>query len=99
MTDEEIISTATDFRDGILDGGKSWMMCFAVSAPLAGYLRWAGVGAELIEGDLGEFNHFWIRLGDGRVLDATADQFNDYGFDKMPPVYLGPPTAMHPSAK
>lgn len=95
MTDADLIEFATEFREGILDGAPSWMMCFAISAPLAALLELNGVRAELCEGDLGEFNHVWLRLADGRVLDPTADQFNDFGFEQMPPVYLGPPTTLH----
>ncbi len=98
MTDEELVIFAAEFREGILGGRNSEMMCFAVAAPLCTLLRLHGVENEMIESDLGEFNHFWLRLHDGRALDPTADQFNDYGFPPMPPVYLGPPlkTALHP---
>jgi len=96
MTDDDLLAFAAEFREGILDGRSSWMMCFAVSAPLATLLRLHGVDVELVEGDLGEFNHVWLRLSDGRVLDPTADQFNDFGFPPLPPVYLGPPTGIHP---
>ena len=97
MTDAELIEFASEFREGILEGRSSWMMCFAVAAPLAGLLKMHGVDAVLKEGDLGELNHFWLCLPDGRVLDPTADQFNDFGVELMPSVYLGPPTAMHPT--
>ena len=95
MTDAELVDFATEFRAGILDGRPSWMMCFAVAAPLAGLLHLHGVEADVIEGDLGEFNHVWLRLPDGRVLDPTAGQFNEFGFEAMPPVYLGPPGEIH----
>lgn len=98
MTDDELVSFAGEFRSEILSGGQSWMMCFAVCAPLVGLLNAYGVDCDLAEGDLGECNHVWIALPDGRVLDPTADQFNDFGFAPMPPVYLGQPTAMHPSS-
>ena len=92
MTDAELIEFATEFREGILDGAPSRMMCFAVSAPLAGLLNFYGVDAKTVEGDVGNMNHIWIELSDGRVLDATADQFDD-----MPAVYLGKPAAIHSS--
>lgn len=97
MTDEELISFATEFREGILDGKSSWMMCFAVAWPLSGLLRMHGVDNDLVNSDLGECNHFWLRLADGRVLDPTADQFNEFGFESMPAVYLGSPTKIHPN--
>ena len=95
MTDDQLIVFAREFRDGLLDGRSPWMMCFAVAAPLAGLLRCHGIETEVVEIDLGELNHVWLRLGDGRALDPTADQFNDFGFPEMPSVYLGPPTTIH----
>jgi hypothetical protein len=96
MTDAQLVEFASEFREGILDGTPSWMMCFAVCAPLVTLLDIHGVKAEMVEGDLGEFNHVWLKLADGRVLDPTADQFNEFGFDPMPPVYLGAPSKIHP---
>lgn len=96
MTDEELVHIATDFREGMLDGEPSAMMCAMVCWPLAGLLACYGVEAEAVEGDLGHINHIWLKLPDGRALDPTADQFNDM-FPKMnlPPVYLGPPLEIH----
>lgn len=85
MTDAELIEITRDFRDGILNGRPSDLMCYAVSAPLQGFLSAVyGVETILEEVDLGECNHVWLRLPDGHILDATADQFPG-----MPPVYLG----------
>lgn len=98
MTDADLIVFATEFRKGILGDDPPWMMCFAVCAPLVTLLGLHGVEAELVEGDLGEWNHFWMRLDDGRVLDPTADQFNDLFTEKMPEVYLGPPATIHPAS-
>jgi hypothetical protein len=85
---------ATDFRQGILGTMPSARMCFAVCAPLEGYLRAAlGVSAELVEGELrlGEdvAQHFWLELPDGRILDPTADQFATPSGEPMPEVYIG----------
>jgi hypothetical protein len=93
MVDDELVSIAREFRDGLLGGGSSWMMCAAVSWPLASYLRvFHDIDSEAIESDLGEMNHVWLRLSDGRALDATADQFNRLFPDmNLPPVYLGAP--------
>lgn len=94
MRDEDIIECAADFRDGILHGSPSFMMCAAVCWPLAGFLRFSGVDCDTeereLEGDADTANHVWIRLADGRVLDPTADQFDGMG---LPPVYLGKPLA------
>jgi hypothetical protein len=84
MTDQELIAIATDFRAGLLGSHPSTDMCFAVSAPLQGLLSALyGVQTELEEVDFGDTNHVWLRLSDGRILDATADQFG------KPAVYLG----------
>lgn len=95
MGDDELISFASEFREGILDGRPSAWMCAAVCWPLAGLLRASGVDAECVESDLGECNHIWIRLADGRALDPTADQFNWCNIEQLPPVYLGKPTTIH----
>ena len=84
MTDEDLIAVALDFRKGILIGRPSKMMCFAVSAPLQGFLSAVyGIETEQEEVDFPECNHVYLRLPDGRILDATADQFG------LEPVYLG----------
>lgn len=96
MTDKQLIRYATQFRRGIIGDNFSGQWCFAICAPLLPMLEMCGVAGELVEGDWGHGNHFWIGLPDGRVLDPTADQFNAFeGFATMPPVYLGPPTAIH----
>ena len=97
MTDAELIEFALEFRAGILDGRDSKFMCAMVCEPLSGLLQMYGVKTEVIESDLGEYNHVWLRLADGRALDPTADQFNWLFPDlAMPPVYLGTPTKLHP---
>ena len=93
-TDEQIIEFAEEFRHGILDGGNPQMMCAMVCLPLAGLLSFYGIECEIVEVDLGDCNHVFLRLRDGRVLDPTADQFTDRGCT-WPPVYLGPPTELH----
>lgn len=90
--DETLVEYAMGFREGILGPRLPTMMCFAICAPLVTLLNMEGWKAELVEVDLGDMNHFWIRLEDGRALDPTADQFNYLWDAKMPPVYLGPPT-------
>jgi len=100
MTDEELVGIAADFRDGILDGGPSYMMCAAVSWALQGFLSAIhGFDTEAVESDLGEMNHIWLRLPDGRALDPTADQFNRLFPDRnLPAVYLGVPLDIHGAA-
>lgn len=96
MKDNDLLEIATQFRTGLLGDRSSAMMCAAVSWPLAALLQ--GVyqtDCECVEADLGDCNHIWIRLADGRALDPTADQFNHLFGYNYPPVYLGPPTAIH----
>lgn len=91
MNDKQLVKFAAEFREGILDGRGSDLMCFMVCAPLVTLLSMHGVKCTMVNGEDDERNHFWIKLADGRVLDPTADQLNR----KLPPVYLGPPTATH----
>lgn len=94
MIDAELIEFAMEFRKGILDGKPSSDMCYAISAPLAALLHLNGVKVELAESGVGDMNHYWLRLADGRVLDPAAGQFNE-DVSILPPVYLGPPTKLH----
>jgi hypothetical protein len=66
------------------------MVCY----PLAGYLAFLGVDVEVCESRVGDWNHIWLLLPDGRVLDPTADQFDA----TLPVVYLGSPLALHQGA-
>jgi len=95
MTDRQLVRFASEFRAGILDGDPPNWMCFAICAPLSSLLAMHGVPNEVVESDLGEFNHFWLRLADGRALDPTADQFNHLFATDRPAVYLGPPLDLH----
>ena len=84
MTDAELKRIARQFRRGILGKRPSAQMCMAVSASLQGVLSALyGVDTVLEEIQLRDMNHVFLRLADGRILDATADQF---GLDA---VYLG----------
>lgn len=100
MTDDELISLASDFRDELIGkntGGDG--NCAKVSWALAGYLKALhGVECECVETDLENnpnsewYEHVWIKLTDGRVLDATFDQFCS---EEKVKVYLGKPTEFH----
>lgn len=84
MTDKALLRIARDFRKGILGKRPSRDMCFAVSAPLQGFLSALyGIQTELETVDFGDTTHVWLRLPDGRILDATADQFG------LAAIYLG----------
>ena len=99
MSDEELMRITKDFRDGILRGRPSVMMCAAVSWALEGFLNSIyDLNCKSVEGDLGHCNHVWIELQDGRVLDPTADQFNEMFRHDFAEVYLGPPLDIHPQS-
>jgi hypothetical protein len=93
MTDKELIKITGQFTKGLLGKRKSNGMCFAVSAPLQGYLSACGLETELIEGEIkiGKdiHNHCWLKLPDGRILDPTANQFKTPDGKDMPITYLG----------
>ena len=98
MTDQELTSYATKFRSAILRAGPSAWMCAAISAPLCAALAALDVPSRLLESDLGDCNHVFLQLTDGRVLDPTADQFNWCSHAPLPPVYLGWPETIHQRA-
>jgi hypothetical protein len=98
MTDADLVKIAADIRDGIIGDGPSAWMCAAISWPLAALLRFHGVTCDCVETDLGHCKHIWIRLADGRALDATADQFNHFSDCDFPEVYLGMPKSIHGAA-
>lgn len=99
MTDDDLVAFAWDFRVGLMgEKGSPEGMCFAVSAPLASLLCVSGVEAELVASDHSDnpdsvwYEHYWIKLADGRVLDPTFDQFCS---EEPVPIYLGKPTEFH----
>lgn len=100
MTDAELVEFASEFRRGLLGRRSSRYKCAMVTWPLAGYLEFEGVECAVDAVRLPEeahaVQHVFIALPDGRVLDATADQFNRRGKEpKYPKVYLGPRLYFH----
>lgn len=98
IANDDLEGAARDFRSGILDcaryNGESRGMCFAISSALGSFLAvFYGIEAKLIEGSVGDSNHFWLELPDGLILDPTADQFNGGEWPEMPSVYIGPKPA------
>jgi hypothetical protein len=93
MSDRELIRITSGFTKGILNKRESKSMCFAVSFPLQGYLSFCGLEAEIIEGEIKlnkeVWNHFWLRLPDGRILDPTANQFKTPDGKEMPKIFIG----------
>ena len=92
-TDDEILAVVTDFRKGILEDAAPHGECFTVSSPLAGYLSFlTGQSYRCVEGKVGKWFHMWVECPDGRIIDATADQFNSLRRRRrnLPPIYFGP---------
>ncbi len=95
MTDQELLRVCHAFRSGFIRKRalSSRGLCFVLSIALQGYL-WAigGVNTKLVEGRVrnSSWNHFWLSLEDGRIIDVTMDQFDYHRGTKAPKVYLGP---------
>lgn len=97
MSEQNLLKTVTEFRKGILDKRPSDGMCFAVCAPLRGFLSMCGTETAMVQGDFdGYINHVWLKLADGRIIDPTADQLMNLLGRSMPPVYVGPKPAWYP---
>lgn len=89
MDDDALMAYTGSYRTAVLSTLRrsSQHMCVALTEPLHAALGFLGVPASMVEADLPECQHVFLRLADGRVLDASADQFGP----AYPPVYLGPP--------
>jgi len=98
MDDKRLLKYVRAFRRGLLGKRPSNWACAMVCITLAPLLEMQGVRVALVETDLGEMNHVWLRLSDGRALDPTADQFNELFSWSLPPVYLGAPLTIHGAA-
>lgn len=86
---KRIVRIATNFREGFLGKRPSNAMCFALCCTLVGYLRFCGYKCDVDKGTIGDWNHYWIRLPGGTILDPTADQFKQPDGQSMPVVYYG----------
>lgn len=86
---QEIKRIATGFRKGMIGSKTSKKMCFAISCALAGYLNFSGYKCKVVEGKIGDWNHFWIALLNGQILDVTSDQFPRPDGTNMPTIYIG----------
>ena len=89
MSPYELRRAVTSFRRGILGRRSSRSMCFAVCAPLQGWLSCCGLETDMMEADFGKTNHVWLRLATDEIIDPTADQFD------LVPVYIGPWPAVY----
>lgn len=94
MTDRTLLRLANEFILGLLNGDKPNGMCFFASASLQGYLYFYKIETEMQECEVNInadkfWNHYYLKLEDGRILDPTASQFNEELNLNMPLVYLG----------
>ena len=93
VSDTRLKSIVAAFRRGILGRGSSHDMCAAVCMPLQSYLSSVeGIDTRLTSVEFQDgglvFEHCFLTLPDGRILDPTADQFNTE-LVKFPQVFLG----------
>lgn len=99
INDAMLKTFCREFRKGMLNGQSSHGNCAKVSWALQGYLSYAmSLDTKVYEGDVGEWNHIWLSMPDGRVIDCTADQFNK-GKRRYPKVYIGKPLDIHEGGK
>ena len=93
LSDRAMIVAARDERVNILANrqrnhpdGMGYMVSHAILLKLRGQLH-----AEVEELRFGFTRHWVLRLASGRILDATADQFNHLlpAEQQLPPIYLG----------
>lgn len=89
VPDHKLRSIASDVRAQVIGAQSSASMCLVVSSPLAERLRAVGIACRLVAGGVRSEHHYWIELSDGRIVDATADQFPNPSGDPMPPVFVG----------
>jgi hypothetical protein len=91
MKDKALLKFVTGFRKGMLAKRAPNGMCYAVCSPLQSLLLLSGINTELVECSVlhTSWDHFYLELEDGRILDPTASQFNKPNGEAMPDIYLG----------
>lgn len=90
--DSELVALASEFREAIIaDRGSPVGMCACVSQIIESFLCLAkGCDVRMVQGEVFGAHHAWLEFPDGRILDATGDQFNSVPMCwRLPPVYLG----------
>lgn len=98
LTTRKLKTFAEEFSYQILDGKPSKGQCAKISWALSGYLSFMGLPNDVYESQVGRWNHLWIKLWNGKIIDCTADQFNR-GKRKHPKVYIGKPLDIHMGGK
>ena len=87
MTDKKILKLACQIRNIYVGNNSSRGYCILVSQKLHRELIAVGCPCTVMQGSVGRHGHLWVQLEDGRILNATGDQFTRH---RLPPVYLGP---------
>ncbi len=98
MKRRELLSLCKSFTRGMLEGRASQGQCARVSWGLHGYLSYLGLKTTMYESHVGDWNHVYLMMENGEVIDCTADQFNR-GRRKNPQVYIGKPLSIHKGGK
>lgn len=88
IEDKKILQIAKSFVKGF---GPIDKKCFIVSSSLQGYLSFFfKIKTKLVMGEIylqeADWDHYWLELANGKILDPTAGQFKEL---KLPKVYLG----------
>lgn len=98
MKELEIRRQAKQFCRGLLGNTDTDSKCFITSIALTSYLNTIGVECTLKEGFVKGHHHFWIGLPDGKIIDATADQFTN-GNDIYPNLFVSKPPGYYVEKK
>lgn len=70
--------------------------CAMIAWALHGFLSWSeAIESRVYECKVGDWNHIYLVLKDGRILDCAADQFSK----RYPKVYLGPGLPIHKNGR
>lgn len=96
ISDKSLIRAVRSFTKELLKPyeGNTFMMCNYVCMPLSSYLEFCGIpntlGSCEVDSDGATWSHCYLQLSDGRILDPTANQFNNpHTGEAMPHYYLG----------
>ncbi len=98
--DKQLKVLCREFRKGMLARMSSKGKCAMVTWALQGFISFAtGIQTAVYESTVGRWNHLYLVMPDGRVIDCTGDQFNPKGKRKYPQVYIGEPLDIHKGGK
>ena len=93
MDNNEIFRISKEFTAGFLGHRTSAGHCSSVCSALHAYLAFEEINVSLTCGELEHDNeiyeHWWLTLPDGTIIDPTADQFNALFNTNYERVYFG----------